>query len=36
MTIILNTIDTEVDMQKPLVELEEVDPAWDTSYSTEF
>jgi len=38
MTSILNTStnDTEVDMQEPLVELDEVDRAWDRSCSTEF
>jgi hypothetical protein len=35
MTSILNTNDTEVDMQEQLVELCEVDPAWDRSCSTE-
>jgi hypothetical protein len=29
MTSILNTNDTEVYMQEPLVELDEFDPAWD-------
>ena len=33
---ILNTNDTEVDVQEPLVELDEVDSAWDISCSTEF
>ena len=36
MTSILNTNDTEVDVQEPLVELDEVDSAWDRSCSTEF
>jgi hypothetical protein len=36
MTSILNTNDAEVDMQEPLVELDEVDPAWNRSCSTEF
>ena len=36
MTSILNTNDTEVDMQEPLAELNEVDPAWDRSCSTQF
>jgi hypothetical protein len=35
MTSILNTNDREVEMQEPLVELDEVDPAWDISQSTE-
>jgi hypothetical protein len=34
MASILNTNDREVEMQEPLVELDEVDPAWD-SHSTE-
>jgi len=33
---ILNNNDTEVDMQQPLVELDEVDPAWNRRCSTEF
>jgi len=36
MTIILNTNDTEVDMQEPLVELHEIDLAWDRICSTDF
>jgi hypothetical protein len=36
MTSILNTNDTEVDVQEPLVELDEFDSAWDRSCSTEF
>jgi len=36
MTSILNTNDTEVNMQEPLVELHEFDLAWDRSCSTEF
>ena len=36
MTSILNTNDTEVELQEPLVELDEVDPAWDKSCSNEF
>ena len=36
MTSILNTNDTEVNLQEPLVELDEVDSAWDRSCSTEF
>jgi hypothetical protein len=36
MTSILNTNDTEVDVQEPLVELDEVDSARDRSCSTEF
>jgi len=35
MTSILNTNDREVEMQEPLVQLDEVDPAWDISHSTE-
>ena len=35
MTNILNTNDTEVDTQEPWVELDEVDPAWDRSCSTD-
>jgi hypothetical protein len=35
MTIILNTNNTEVDMQEQLVELDKVDTAWDRSCSTE-
>jgi hypothetical protein len=31
----INTNDTEVDMQEPLVELDEVDSAWDRSCSTD-
>jgi hypothetical protein len=33
---ILNTNDTEMDMQEILVQLDEVDAAWDGSCSTEF
>ena len=36
MTSILNTNDTEVDVQQPLVELDDVDSAWDRSRSTEY
>ena len=36
MTSILIANDTEVDMQEPLVELDEIDPAWDRSCRTEF
>jgi len=36
MTSILNTNDAEVNMHKPLVELDENDPTWDGSCSTEF
>jgi hypothetical protein len=36
MTSILNTNDTEVEIQEPLLELDEVDPAWDRSHRTEF
>jgi len=36
MTSILNTNDTEVDMQETLVELDEVDPTWDRRCSTQF
>ena len=36
MTSILNTNDTEVDVQEPLVELDAFDSAWDRSCSTEF
>ena len=36
MTSILNTNDTKVDIQEPLVELDEVDSAWNRSCSTEF
>jgi hypothetical protein len=36
MTIILNINDTEVDMQEPLVELDEVYLAWDRICSTDF
>jgi hypothetical protein len=35
MTSILNANDREVEMQEPLVKLDEVDPAWDISHSTE-
>lgn len=35
MTSILNTNDREVEMQEPIVEIDEVDPAWDISHSTE-
>ena len=33
---ILSTNDTEVDMQEPLVELDEIHSAWDRSCSTVF
>ena len=36
MTSVLSTNDTKVDMQEPLVELDEVDPVWDESCSIEF
>ena len=36
MTSILNTNDAEVNMEEPLVELDEIDPTWDRSCSTEF
>jgi len=36
MTSILNTNETEVDIQEPLIGLDEVDPVWDKSGSTEF
>jgi hypothetical protein len=36
MTGILNTNDAEVNMQGPLVGLDEIDPTWDRSCSTEF
>ena len=36
MTNILNTNDTEADAQEPLVDLDEVDSAWDRSCSPEF
>jgi hypothetical protein len=36
MTSILNTNDTEVTMQEPLVELDEIDLNWDRDGSTEF
>ena len=36
MTSILNTNDTEGDVQVPLLELDEVDSAWDRNCSTEF
>jgi hypothetical protein len=36
MTSILNTNDKEVELHEPLVELDEVDPAWDGSCSNEF
>jgi len=35
-TSILNANDTEVDIQEPLVELDEVDPMWDRGCGTEF
>jgi hypothetical protein len=35
-TSILNTNDTEVNVQEPLVELDEVDLTWDRGSSTEF
>lgn len=35
MTSFLNSNDREVEMWKPLVELDEVDPAWDISHGTE-
>jgi hypothetical protein len=36
MTSVLNTNDTEVDTQEKLVEVDEVDPAWDRNCSTDF
>jgi hypothetical protein len=36
MTSILNTNDTEVDIQEPVIGLDEVDPVWDRSGGTEF
>jgi hypothetical protein len=35
MTSILNTNDREVEMQEPLLQLDEVDLAWDISHITE-
>ena len=35
MTSILNANDEEVNIQEPLVELDEIDPVWDIGYGTE-